>query len=229
MRRRTSSLAAAAVLAFAAAPALAASTASLPPPDNIARVSPGATEYRIGPADTLDITVNQLPEFTKTVEVDPSGHILLPLVGQLQASGRTPSELSDDIAAALKKKYMKDPLVVVAVKEAQGQKVTVEGAVSKPGVYPLAGATTLLQAVALASGPDPKLANEKRVAIFRTVGGQRRGAFYDLTQIRSGKAEDPVVYGNDIVVVDQSGAKSFMQNFQGGSFLGLLGILVRPW
>lgn len=229
MRRRSSSLAAAAVLALAAAPALAGTTSSLPPPDNLARLSPGATEYRIGPADTLDINVNQLPEFTKTVEVDPSGHILLPLVGQIQASGRTPAELSGDIAAALKQKYMKDPLVVVSVKEAQGQKVTVDGAVSKPGVYPLAGATTLLQAVALAQGPDPKLANEKHVAIFRTVGGQRRSAFYDLSQIRAGKAEDPVVYGNDIVVVDSSGAKSFMQNFSGGSFIGLLGMLIRPW
>jgi len=228
MRRRSSLLAAAAVLSLAAAaPALA--DTSMPPPDNIARMTPGATAYRIGPADMLDINVNQLPEFTKTVEVDPSGHILLPLIGQVQASGRTPAELSDDIAAELKKKYMKDPLVVVSVKEAQGQKVTVDGAVSKPGVYPLAGATTLLQAVALAQGPDPKLANPKRVAIFRTVGGERRSAFYDLTQIRTGKAEDPIVYGNDIVVVDSSGAKSFMQNFQGGSFLGLLGMLVRPW
>jgi polysaccharide export outer membrane protein len=227
MRRRSSSLAAAAVLALAATPALAAS--DLPPPDNFARVTPGATEYRIGPADTLDINVNQLPEFTKTVEVDPSGRILLPLIGQVEASGRTPAQLSEDIAAALKKKYMKDPLVTVSVKEAQGQKVTVDGAVSKPGVYPLAGSTTLLQAIALAQGPDPKLANTKRVAIFRTVGGERRSAFYDLNEIRHGKAQDPVVYGNDIVVVDQSGAKSFMQNFSGGSFIGLLGMIARPW
>jgi polysaccharide export outer membrane protein len=227
MRRRSSSLAAAAVLALAAAPALAATP--LPPPDAMARMAPGATEYRIGPADTLDINVNQLPEFTKTVEVDPSGRILLPLIGQVQASGRTPAQLSEDIATELKKKYMKDPLVVVSVKEAQGQKVTVDGAVSKPGVYPLAGPTTLLQAVALAQGPDPKLANPKRVAIFRTIGGERRSAFYDLTQIRTGKSEDPVVYGNDIVVVDSSGPKSFMQNFQGGTFVGLLGMLLRPW
>ncbi|HEV2533295.1 polysaccharide biosynthesis/export family protein [Phenylobacterium sp.] len=228
MRRRSSSLAAAAFLALVASPALAA-TSTLPPPDAVARVTPGATEYRIGPADQLDINVSQLPELTKVVEVGPGGKILLPLVGQVQASGRTPVELSDDIAAALKKKYMKDPIVVVSVKEAQGDKITVDGAVTKPGVYPLAGPTTLLQAVALAQGPDPKLANPKRVAIFRTVGGQRRSAFYDLTQIRTGRAEDPAIYGNDIVVVDTSGAKSFMQNFQGGSFIGLLGMLVHPW
>lgn len=228
MRRRSPSLAAAAFVAFAASSALAAST-SLPPPDAVARATPGATEYQISPQDTLDVNVSQLPDLTKSVQVDPSGKILLPLIGQVQAAGRTPAQLSDDIAADLKKKYMKDPIVVVSVKEANGEKVTIDGAVSKPGVYPLAGPTTLLQAVALAQGPDPKLANPHKVAIFRTVGGQRRTAFYDLQQIREGRASDPSVYGNDIVVVDTSGAKSFMQNFSGGSFVGLLGMLIRPW
>jgi polysaccharide export outer membrane protein len=228
MRRRSPSLAAAAFLALAATPALAANN-PLPPPDQSVRATPGAAAYQISPGDSLDINVSQLPELTKTVSVDPAGKILLPLIGQVQASGRSPEQLSNDIATDLKKKYMKDPIVVVAVKDAQGEKVTVDGAVSKPGVYPLAGRTTLLQAVALASGPDPKLANPKRVAVFRTIGGQRRSAFYDLTQIRTGKAEDPVIYGNDIIVVDESGAKSFMQNMGGGSILGLLGMVLRPW
>jgi polysaccharide export outer membrane protein len=219
-------LAAAASLTLAVPSALAASN-SLPPPDAVAMARPAAADYRIGPQDTLDITVDQLAEMPKTVQVDTAGHILLPLIGQVQASGRTPAELSGDIATALKKKYMKDPQVLVSLKEAQGQKITVDGAVIQPGVYPLAGPTTLLQAVSLAKGPDPKLANIKHVAIFRTVGGARRQAFYDLSQVRSGKAEDPPVYGNDIVVVDTSGAKSFMQNFSGG--FGLLGMLVRPW
>ena len=226
MRLALTSVAAAASLILAAPPALAASN-TLPPPDAMAQARPGVAEYRIGPQDKLDISVDQLAELTKTVEVDTSGHILLPLIGQVQASGRTPAELSGDIATALKKKYMKDPQVVVALKEGQGQKITIDGAVVQPGVYPLAGPTTLLQAVSLAKGPDPKLANIKRVAIFRTVGGARRQAFYDLSQVRSGKAEDPPVYGNDIVVVDTSGAKSFMQNFSGG--FGLLGMILRPW
>lgn len=228
MRRRSSSLLAAAALALAAPPAFAASTI-LPPPDQMVRATASTAAYRIVPEDKLDINVSQLPDLTKTVEVDPSGKILLPLIGEVQASGRTPEELSNDIAVDLKKKYMKDPIVVVSVKDANGEKITVDGAVQKPGVYPLSGPTTLLQAVALAQGADPKLANTHRVAIFRTVGGQRRSAFYDLAQIREGKAQDPSIYGNDIVVVDASGAKSFMQNFSGGSFVGLLGMLIRPW
>ena len=226
MRRRLPSLAAAALLASAALPAFAGGP-PLPPPDTVTRASLAAIDYRIGPQDTLDINVSQVPELSRTIQVDTSGRVLLPMVGQMAAAGRTPAELSDDIATALKAKYMKDPQVVVTVKEAQSQRVTIDGAVNAPGVYPLTGPTTLIQAVSLAKGPDPKLANVKRVAVFRQVGGERRSAFYDLSQIRSGKAQDPQVYGNDIIVVDTSGGKSFIQNFQGVS--GLVGMLIRPF
>jgi polysaccharide export outer membrane protein len=223
---RSLPLAAAALIALGASSALAASH-SLPPPDSATQVRAPAGDYRIGPQDVLDIQVDQAPELSKTFQVDTGGHLLLPLVGQIQAAGRTPAELSDDIAQDLKKKYMKDPRVLVALKEAQGQRITVDGAVNKPGVYPLAGPTTLLQAVSLGGGPDQHFANVHRVAIFRTVNGQRKPTFYDLAKVRSGKDDDPPVYGNDIVVVDTSGAKSFMQNFQGA--LGPLGVLLRPW
>ena len=226
MRRRLPSLAAAAFIACAgaSAPALAA---NLPPPDAGALLRPDAADYRIGAQDELEINVFGIEELKRTVAVDSGGKILLPLIGAVQAGGRTPAELSNDIAGLLKKSYMKDPQVIVTVKEAQSQKVTVDGAVQQPGQYPLAGPTTLMQAISLARGPDPKLANVKRVAIFRTIRGKRQSAVYNLAAIRSGKAEDPLVYGNDIVVVDTSGAKNFMQNFQGG--FGLLGMLLAPW
>jgi polysaccharide export outer membrane protein len=229
MRRRLPSLTAAALLALSGAPALA-STANMPPPDSFAHSQPGA-EYQIEPLDKLDINVSQVQELSKPVQVDSGGKILLPLIGQLQAAGRTPSQLSDDIAAALKKKYMKDPQVVVSLKEAQGEKITVDGAVQQPGMYDLAGPTTLMQAVSMAHGADPHFANVHRVAIFRTVNGQRRSVVYDLADIRSGRTVDPPVYGSDVVVVDTSGAKSFFNNYSGGlgSGLGFLGMLIRPW
>jgi polysaccharide export outer membrane protein len=229
MRRRLPSLTAAALLALGAAPALAG-TVNLPPPDSLRHAGAGG-EYRIEPLDTLDINVSQVADLSKPVQVDTSGKVLLPLIGQIQAAGRTPSELSDDIAVALKQKYMTDPQVVVGVKEAQGEKITVDGAVGQPGMYPLAGPTTLMQAVSMAKGADPHFANVHRVAIFRQVNGQRQSAIYDLAQIRSGQAGDPQVYGADVVVVDTSGSKSFFQNYSGafGSGLGLLGLLIRPW
>jgi len=225
MRRRLTTLSAAALLALGAAPVLARTT-DLPPPDAYSQPR-GAADYRIGPQDVLDINVSQVEELTKQFTVDSSGKILLPMVGQIPASGRTPAELSDDIATALKKRYMKDPQVVVSVKESQLEKVTIDGAVNQPGVYPLPGPTSLMQAVSLAKGADPHFANLHRVAIFRTVNGERRSVFYDLLAIRSGQAPDPQVYGSDIVVVDTSGSKSFFQNFS--SSFGLLGMLIRPW
>lgn len=227
MHKRLPPLTAAAIIALCGAPALAA---DLPPPDAMTQAR-AAGDYRIGPQDMLDIDVSQLPEMSKSFEVDTGGNLLLPLVGQVQAAGRTPAELSTDIANALKKKYMKDPQVVVSVKEAQGQKITVDGAVGQPGVYPLNGPTTLMQAVSLAKGADPHFANVHKVAIFRQVNGTRHSAFYDLQQIRTGRAEDPAVYGSDIVVVDTSGSKSFFNNYSGafGSGMGLLGMLIRPW
>ena len=230
MRQRLSLFAAAALMA--ASTVMATSTGAvaapqLPPPDVVAAANIGSRDYRIGADDTLDINVFQIAELTRTVRVDSSGKVLLPLLGSVQASGRTPDELSVDIATALKKSYMKDPQVTVAVKDAQSQRVTVDGAVVQPGVYPLTGRTTLLQAVSLAKGPDPRLANIRHVAIFRTVGGARHSAMYDLSQVRTGKAEDPEVFGNDIIVVDTSGSKSFFQNFSGG--FGLLGMLLRPY
>jgi len=227
MHKRLPPLTAAAIIALFGAPALAA---DLPPPDTVTQAR-AAGDYRIGPQDMLDIDVSQVPELSKPFEVDTGGNLLLPLVGQVQAAGRTPAELSADIATALKKKYMKDPQVVVSVKEAQGQKITVDGAVGQPGVYPLNGPTTLMQAVSLAKGADPHFANVHKVAIFRQVNGTRRSAFYDLQQIRTGHADDPAVYGSDIVVVDTSGSKSFFNTYSGafGSGMGLLGMLIRPW
>lgn len=196
---------------------------NLPSPDASVAQGAGSPEYRIGANDTLDVSVFQIDELNRAVTVDSGGNILLPLIGQIRAGGRTPVELSGDIAEALKMTYMKDPQVLVSVKDSQSQRVTIDGAVNQPGVYPLTGPTTLLQAVSLARGPDPKLANVKKVGLFRTIDGVRRHAIYDLNQIRKGDVEDPQIYGNDIVVVETSGGKSFFQTFQGG--FGILGIL----
>lgn len=170
------------------------------------------TDYKIGPQDTLVVDVFQVPDLSKTVQVETSGTILMPLIGQVMATGRTPKELSEDIATQLSKDYVKDPLVTVTVKESSSQKVTIDGAVVQPGIYPIAGNTTLMQAVALAKGPDPSLANTRQVAIFRNSGAQRTAAVFDLSAIRSGKAVDPPVYANDVIVVETSGGRRFLRD-----------------
>jgi polysaccharide export outer membrane protein len=165
-------------------------------------------EYRIGALDKLDITVFEVKELTlEKLQVDGSGRIILPLIGQLTAKGKTTSELSAEIAARLGEKYLQSPQVSVTVAEALSRKVTVEGAVNEAGVFELKGRTSLLEAVARAKGVS-KGANAHRVSIVRTVDGAPHAATFDLAAISAGKAPNPEVLGDDIVVVDSSKAKS---------------------
>jgi polysaccharide export outer membrane protein len=179
--------------------------ASLPPPS----IEPVAQqEYRIGALDKLDINVFQVKDLTlEKVQVDAGGQILLPLIGVITAGGRTTSELSADIAAKLQAKYLQSPQVSVLVEESASQKVTVDGAVTEAGVFQLKGRTTLMQAVAMAKGPS-HTANLRRVAVFRQVHGDRAAAVFDLKAIREGRAVDPEIFGNDVVVVDDSFGKN---------------------
>jgi polysaccharide biosynthesis/export protein len=130
----------------------------------------------------------------------------------VQAGGRTVQELEQDIAAKLDASFLQNPQVTVFVKEFTSQRVTLEGAVKKPGIYPLSGKTTLLQAIAMAEGLD-QLADPRGVVVFRTVEGKKMGAVFDVRAIRSGDIADPDIYGDDIVVVDQSGGKTALRRF----------------
>ncbi len=162
------------------------------------------TEYRIGVGDKLNVRVFQVPDLSfGELVVDTSGNIQIPLIGAVQSAGRTSGELSSDIARRLSAQYLRDPQVTVTVTEAASQKITVDGAVTKPGVYEMRGSTTLLQAVAMAEGPTG-IADLTKVAVFRTVGGQRSVALFDLASIRQGRAADPEVLGDDVIVVDTS-------------------------
>src|SRR3954465_6368779 len=98
-----------------------------------APVVQGTGDYRIGPQDTLEVDVFQLSDLNRTVQVDATGHILMPLIGQMQAAGKTSDQLSHDIADQLGKKYVNNPQVTVVVKDAQGLRITVDGAVGQPG------------------------------------------------------------------------------------------------
>ena len=186
----------------------------LPPPDTTQVQVSGATEYHIGPMDVLDISVFQVADLTRTVQVDAAGQITLPLIGQVFVAGKTVTQVQSEIAAKLAAKYLQSPDVTVFVKEYTSQKVTVDGSVNQPGVYAISGKTTLLQAIAMARGTD-KDANYKRVVIFRMINNQRMAAVFDIGQIRAGRMDDPEIFGNDVVVVDRDGMKSVLRGVTG--------------
>lgn len=172
----------------------------------------GVSEYRIGAQDLLTISVFGVAELSQDVRVSSNGQISLPLVGSLQAGGKTVQDLQKDLAQKLTEGYLQSPQVSVFVKEYTSQRVTVEGAVKKPGIYPLTGRTSLLQVIATAEGLD-ELADPRGVAVFRIIKGQKMVAVFDVPAIRHGTAEDPQVYGDDVVVVEQSGSKSAFHKF----------------
>lgn len=167
----------------------------------------GTSEYRVGAQDLIEISVFQVGDLNRTVRVNSNGQISLPLIGLVQAGGKTVQELEAHIAEKLSSEYLQNPQVSVFVKEFTSQRVTLEGAIKSPGIYPITGRTSLLQAIAMADGVTD-LANLQGIVVFRTVDGQKMAAVFDLSQIRAGDAVDPQVYGDDIVVVDQSGART---------------------
>lgn len=175
-------------------------------PDAPASTAVPAT-YLIAPGDTLTVIVFQAEALSREYPVDAAGNISMPLIGAVKAGGITTKALESQIATRLNERYMRNPNVTVAVKESTNRNVTVDGSVKAPGLYPVTGDLTLIQAVALARGTDEG-ANPRRVAIFRTIDGRRMAAAFDLTAIRRGESADPQVYAGDIVVVDgnRSGA-----------------------
>ena len=176
-----------------------------------AAATPGSTGYKIGPLDVLDITVFKVPELSRSVQVADSGSVNLPLVGEVPAAGRTAQDVERDLAARLGAKYLQSPQVTVYVKEYNSQRVTIEGAVKKPGVYPIRGNASLLQFIATAEGLDP--ASDSSVVVFRQTDGQRSAARFDIDAIRSGQAEDPRIQPGDVIVANASEVKAAFQNF----------------
>lgn len=188
---------------------------SLPPPDTTSAngAYEGASDYRIGAQDLLNISVFGVQELTKDVRVNSNGQISLPLIGTAMAGGKTIPELEAELAKKYAAGYLQHPQVTVFVKEFTSQRITIEGAVNKPGIYPITGKTTLLQAIALAQGVDDKLADLGGIVVMRTVAGKRQAAVFDLREVRRGTMDDPQLYGDDIVVVEQSGSKTAFRRF----------------
>lgn len=182
-------------------------------------------DYRIAPLDKLNVTVFQVADLSSEVEVDLGGNISMPLIGQVRAVDLTTRELQDQIAHRLGERYLRNPQVTVSVRESTRRNITVDGSVRQPGQFALNGPTTLLQAVAMARGPDES-ANPRRVAVFRQIQGHRMAAAFDLTDIRRGRAEDPVIYTGDIIVVDGSRLRAIQREILGS--LPILGAF-RPY
>lgn len=109
-------------------------------------------DYRVGGGDVLKVTVYDNPDLAGTVRVGSDGTILFPLIGQLQIDGLSVSQVADHIAAKLADGYLIDPQVSVFIEEFRSKKAVIMGHVTTPGLYELAGPTTLLELISKAGG-----------------------------------------------------------------------------
>ena len=144
-------------------------------------------DYRIGPKDLLEITVFELPELNQTVRVSEDGSITLSLLGKVDVSGLTAQELEKKLAGLLDQQYTKGAHVTIFIKEYQ--KVSVIGAVGRPGQYEIVGPTTLLQVIAEAGGLTAQATNELFIYRSGPDGKQTRIAV-KLEDMMSGGNQD---------------------------------------
>jgi polysaccharide export outer membrane protein len=194
------------------------SQTDLPPPSSADLVS-ATTPYRVGPLDRLTITVFSAPDLSGSFQTDAAGKLSLPLIGEMQAAGETPTDLAAKIAQRLRGNYVRDPQVTVNLEESSRQTFTVDGQVTQPGSYPIAGNMSLMRAIATAKGAS-EYARLEEVVVFRTVDGKSMAALYDLEAIRRGQYADPRIYPNDVIIVgDSKERRRIQQLMQASPFL----------
>ena len=182
----------------------------LPEPKRIDLLSSNRP-YLIGPFDKLKIDVVGIEDLSKDVQIDASGRLSFPLIGVVEASGLTPSELADEIESRLQGKFVRNPEATVNLEETVSQVITVDGQVDEPGLYPVIGRMTLMRAVATAGG-TAEFAKLSDVVIFRNVDGEQLAGLYNLKAIRRGNYKDPEVFANDVIVVGDSQARRLFKD-----------------
>jgi len=178
-------------------------------------------DYRISPNDLLDIEVYGVPDLKRTVRVNSSGLVSLPLVGSVAIGELTAEQAEAKIARAYGEKYLQDPQISVFIREFTTQRITLEGAIKSPGVYPFTGQITLMRALARAGGRGD-LADYSEVVIFRNVpGGAPESKVYDVTEIQKGTAPDPLLKADDVIVVKRSPGRVVIRDSIIGDIIGI--------
>lgn len=148
---------------------------------------PRKKEFVIGASDALKITVWKNPELSTDAKVRPDGTITMPLIGDIQAAGRTPGQLKQEIASKLGA-YIKDEsaAVSIAVTEVNSYRFTVAGNVERGGIFTSKYYVTVAEAIALAGGLN-KFASPKKLVIVRMDATGTRRIPIDYDRIASGE------------------------------------------
>jgi polysaccharide export outer membrane protein len=157
--------------------------------------------YMVKPGDGLEISVWKEPDLQGPVLVTPDGSFSFPLVGQVDARGKTVSELQQVITERLAK-FISDPVVTVSVREIRGNKVYVIGQVNRPGEFIVNPRVDVMQALSMAGGTTP-FASLDDIRILRRDGPKQESLEFDYNAVARGKdlTQNIELRAGDIVVV----------------------------
>jgi polysaccharide export outer membrane protein len=169
-------------------------------------------DYHVSPNDLIEVEIFEMENLKRTVRVNAAGAISLPLIGQVTVGGLTSQEIEARIAERYSEKYLQNPQVSIFIKEFTTDRITIEGAVGHPGIFPLTGRLTLLRALAMAGGFG-SIANTSQVMVYRVNEQQvRESAVYDIEKIRAGKSDDPPIQGDDLIVVQRDSSRVLLKD-----------------
>ncbi|MHC1586923.1 MAG: SLBB domain-containing protein [Candidatus Syntropharchaeia archaeon] len=163
-----------------------------------------AEEYLIGPGDLLEVKVYGEPELDRVVRVSSEGFIHLPLIGEVQASDLTVSELIKKVEGKFSEGYLVNPQVSIRILEYNARKVFVLGAVDKPGVYELRGPKTIIELISEAGGIKEGGGNQ--IVVLRKKKGEQTPLFINFSRLVRGRDMNSNIYlrGGDVVYVPES-------------------------
>jgi polysaccharide export outer membrane protein len=157
--------------------------------------------YRIQPGDVLEISVWKEETMLRTVLVRPDGGLSYPLVGELQAAGKSISELQALVTERLTK-YIPDPVVTVSTQQLSGNKIYVVGRVNRPGEFTANRYMDVVQALSLAGGMTPYAANNK-IKVLRREDGKLTAIPFKYGEIEKGEnlEQNIILQSGDVVLV----------------------------
>jgi len=191
-----------AMLSLAAA--LGGCAYKLPPYDYAREPDPRKDEFKVGPSDVLRVTVWRNPDLSGDAIVRPDGTISLPLIGDLKAAGRTPTEIRTDIANRLKA-YIKDEsaTVTVAISVLNSYRFVVSGNVEHPGAFAANHFVTVSEAIAMTGGPNRFASPIETVIIRADASGKTKRIPIDYPSILDGKhpEHDLALLPGDLIYV----------------------------
>lgn len=158
-------------------------------------------EYHLGPEDTLHISVWRDESLTREVIVRPDGKISFPLVGDIDAEGRTVEELKKELTSRLSS-YVQDPVVSIIVTKVSSYMVYVIGRVNRPGEFVLGHQADVMQALSLAGGLTP-YASGNKIKILRRERGKEVAYPFRYGDVEKGEdlGQNMVLKRGDVVVV----------------------------